>query len=288
MLTIDTAAIANRKPFLTGVVFNDQNGIGQYDPGEGLSGVTISVPKIGSTTTNDAGGYSLQLAPGVYTVTASGGGLPTPITRTVVLGSDNQRLDFDTTPNGLTQTAFARTPFSGVLGSFSAFEPGDTAASFIARIDWGDGHSSSGTVTSNTSGGFNVSGTNTYAFGGTYSPRVLITDPNSGAQRAINATIVVSGPAAPEGGSGRGRGNPQPGQHKAGQGPVGHHNPPHRKPHPKPKSQTHHPLASSSRMGRIRLGIAMGYDSTFARLFCATHLHSAAAGWNTAVIARNI
>jgi hypothetical protein len=241
MLTIDTAAIAKPKPFLTGVVFNDQNGIGQYDPGEGLSGVTITVAHIGSTLTNDAGGYSLQLAPGVYTVTASGGGLATPITRTVVLGSDNQRLDFDTTPNGLTQAAFARTPFSGLLGSFSAFEPGDTAAGFRARIDWGDGHASDGAVTPNTSGGFDVSGTNTYAIGGTYAPRVLITDPNSGVQRAINATIVVSGPAAPGSGSRSGRGHHQSGQHEPGRGPAGHDSPGNSGPHPKPKAQPHHP-----------------------------------------------
>jgi hypothetical protein len=197
MMTIDTAATANLNPFLTGVVFNDPNGVGQYKPGEGLSGVTITVANVGSTTTDDAGGYSFQLAPGVYKVTANGGGLPAPITRTVVVGSENQRLDFDTTPNGLTQTASAGTPFSGLIGSFPAVQPRDTAAGFGARIDWGDGHSSYGTVTPNSTGGFEVSGTNTYTFGGTYASRVLITDLNSGAQRAINATFVVSGPAAP-------------------------------------------------------------------------------------------
>ena len=98
--TIDLAATTDTGPYVTGVVFNDAAGNGEYEPGEGLGGVTISVSNVGTTTTLDAGGYSIQVPPGVYTVTASGGGLPSPITRTVVVGSDNVRLDFDEGPNG--------------------------------------------------------------------------------------------------------------------------------------------------------------------------------------------
>ena len=73
--TIDMASTSNSNPFLTGVVFNDASGNGEYEPGEGLSGVTITVSNVGTTTTLDAGGYRIQVPAGIYTVTASGGGL---------------------------------------------------------------------------------------------------------------------------------------------------------------------------------------------------------------------
>jgi hypothetical protein len=84
---------ANTAPFLTGVVFQDSNSNGRYDIGEGLSGVTVTVTQggkmVASTTTSDAGGYALQLAPGTYTVTFSGGGLSAPRSGTVTLAATN-------------------------------------------------------------------------------------------------------------------------------------------------------------------------------------------------------
>src|SRR5207253_9762094 len=40
------------------------------------------------------GGYTLAVSPGMYMVTASGGGLTEPLTRTVTVGSSNYRLNF--------------------------------------------------------------------------------------------------------------------------------------------------------------------------------------------------
>src|SRR5262249_45913497 len=90
--TIDTAAPTDPRPFLTGVVFNDLNQNGKYDVGEGLGGVTITVQGVGTTTSFASGGYSLQLNPGTYVVSATGGGLTTPFTRTVTVGAQNLRL----------------------------------------------------------------------------------------------------------------------------------------------------------------------------------------------------
>jgi hypothetical protein len=94
--TIDTASTTNARPYLTGVIYNDANGNGRYDLGEGLAGVTITVsgPQRASITDFNSGGYSLQLTPGVYTVTAHGGSLGRAITRTVAIGSVNVELDF--------------------------------------------------------------------------------------------------------------------------------------------------------------------------------------------------
>jgi uncharacterized protein YkwD len=96
--TIDTGNTNDTRAFLTGVVFNDAAGTGKYAVGEGLSDVTISVAGVGSVAAYDTGGYSIQLSPGSYTVTASGGQLPTPITQQISVGRTNVRLNF--TPNG--------------------------------------------------------------------------------------------------------------------------------------------------------------------------------------------
>jgi uncharacterized protein YkwD len=80
--------------FLTGVVFNDGNHSGFYAPGEGIGSVVIeAIGQSGQgtfqTETWDSGGYSLQLPPGSYEVTASGGGLPAPQSTTITIGQDN-------------------------------------------------------------------------------------------------------------------------------------------------------------------------------------------------------
>ena len=92
--TIDTAAAPNPTAYLTGVVILDANGNGKYDISEGLAGVTITVAGVGSTTTFSSGGYSFPVSPGIYTVTASGGPLTSPITRQVAVGTSNVRLNF--------------------------------------------------------------------------------------------------------------------------------------------------------------------------------------------------
>ncbi len=111
--TLDSANTTDYRAFVTGVVFNDADGNGKYGVGEGVAGVTVTVAGAGSVAAFDAGGYSLQLNPGTYTVTASGGGLATPITQTVTVGSTNVRLNFLTSnrtqvnsaPNNLLQIA---------------------------------------------------------------------------------------------------------------------------------------------------------------------------------------
>ena len=44
------------------------------------------------TQTWSSGGYSLQLPPGTYRVTASGSNLPNTQTRTVTIGEDKQKV----------------------------------------------------------------------------------------------------------------------------------------------------------------------------------------------------
>jgi hypothetical protein len=72
-------------------------------------------------------------------------------------------------------------PGSGrVVASFTSANPLATAASFTAQITWGDTHQSAGTITPNGQGGFNVSGSNTYAQPGTFPITVVVTDQFNG------------------------------------------------------------------------------------------------------------
>jgi len=79
--------------FLTGTVYQDNDNNQFYTPGEGLGNVVITaVGRNGQgtfqTQTWNAGGYSLQLPPGSYNVTASGN-LPSPEATVVTIGADN-------------------------------------------------------------------------------------------------------------------------------------------------------------------------------------------------------
>ncbi len=200
--TIDMASASDTNPFITGVVFEDATGNGEYQPGEGLGGVTISVSNVGTTATLDAGGYSIQVPPGIYSVTASGGGLSSPITRTVVVQDQNMRLNFDEDPNGASLTAAPNGSASGLLGSFAPMESGDTPSSYSARIDWGDGNASSATLTQQANGTFEVEGSNTYADPGIYSVHIVVTHLSGGQTFALNATVnagstASSGPSQP-------------------------------------------------------------------------------------------
>jgi len=87
-------------PFLTGVVYND-NVVHDsfYTPGEGIGNVTITATPTGggsaySTTTWSSGGYSLELPPGNYNVTATDPGVYLPVNLgTVTIGSSNVKMD---------------------------------------------------------------------------------------------------------------------------------------------------------------------------------------------------
>ncbi|WP_235974878.1 CAP domain-containing protein [Stappia albiluteola] len=82
--------------FLTGVVFDDQDGDKFYDPGEGMDEVTVTAVRSDGrtfqTTVYDSGGYSLALPAGTYQVTFSGGGIA-ETTKQVSIGSQNVKLD---------------------------------------------------------------------------------------------------------------------------------------------------------------------------------------------------
>jgi uncharacterized protein YkwD len=85
----------NSTPFITGVVYQDTNGNGFYDPGEGIGGIRVDVP--GSNffaITSSSGGYSVPVpANGNYTATFSGGAIGNTQRPVTVSNGLNAKLD---------------------------------------------------------------------------------------------------------------------------------------------------------------------------------------------------
>ena len=87
--------------FITGVAINDSIAFnGFYEIGEGLGDVSIAATSVATgevftDVTGPTGGYGVQVPSGTYTVTATGGGLPEPITVSGVQVDDqNVKVDF--------------------------------------------------------------------------------------------------------------------------------------------------------------------------------------------------
>ncbi len=91
--TVHIARQENAGTFLTGVVYEDLDHNGRYDPGEGLPDVTVQAD--GSTArTNAAGGYSLAVASrGSTLLVASGPRLAVPVTGRVLVAGANVEVD---------------------------------------------------------------------------------------------------------------------------------------------------------------------------------------------------
>jgi Calx-beta domain-containing protein/VCBS repeat protein len=89
--------------------------------------------------------------------------------------------------------ATAAAPTTDVLvATFKDYDSSKTAVSFTASVNWGDGTTAtSGAIASNGTGGFNVTGTHTYAKEGMYSVNVRIAD-SGGNLTSIRSTATVA------------------------------------------------------------------------------------------------
>jgi hypothetical protein len=101
--------------------------------------------------------------------------------------------DAPLTASGASVIASPNQASTVVVATFTDADPAGTIGDYGATITWGDGHTSSGTIAANGSGGFMVTGTNTYAAAGTYTVTVQIMD--HGASATATDTAIVTGPA---------------------------------------------------------------------------------------------
>jgi hypothetical protein len=173
LLTQDFGATAGSAPFVVGVVYNDANGNGFYDIGEGLAGITVT-PDAGSykATTGTAGGYAFPSVSGTRTITFTGTALGGTVVKTVTVGTANVKVD------AKKSEATSGTTTSGTTTS---------------------GTTTSGTTTSGTT----TSGTTTTTSGGTTGSTTTAGTTTSGGTVGTGGTVGGSGSGS---GSGSGTG----------------------------------------------------------------------------------
>jgi hypothetical protein len=92
-IAIETAQVNASDLFLTGVVYADANGNRRYDLNEGLGNVTIG-NGVTSVVSRAAGGWSIPVTSGVYTLMASGGTFSGVATAQVNVVNANVEIDF--------------------------------------------------------------------------------------------------------------------------------------------------------------------------------------------------
>ena len=99
VITQDFASRSDYVPQVLGVVYDDRNGNGRYDAGEGLGGMSIEAVGAAQTyrtTTMTAGGYQLEVPHGTYAVVASGPRLSGRLALTgVVMAGTNVKADIN-------------------------------------------------------------------------------------------------------------------------------------------------------------------------------------------------
>jgi hypothetical protein len=104
------------------------------------------------------------------------------------------------TMTGSSFAARPKTPFSGIVATFTDTNPSALASDFATTINWGDGTTTSGTVTGATGGPFTVTGSHTYERAGTFSVTVTAADdPPGTATASATATATVTHGRPPSG-----------------------------------------------------------------------------------------
>jgi PKD repeat protein len=100
-----------------------------------------------------------------------------------------------TNPTGAPVSATEGQPFSGTVATFTDPDTASTASEYSATVDWGDGTTSTGTI-SGTSGNFTVSADHTYAEEGAYTVKVTITDVDNTPNTATTSNTATVADAA--------------------------------------------------------------------------------------------
>lgn len=204
--------------FLVGTVWQDANGNDQYDPGEGMGGITV-MPDSGTyfATTANSGGYAFpMLSAGTYEVTFSGFGITTAISRTAVVGAESVLIDLKYSASSADAPQAITDPVSGITATSASLNGrvyangSDTDYYFQYGTTTGYGtDTATDTVSTDTAVSVNVSGLNEDT---TYHYRLVATNSQGtgyGSDRTFRTDSMNSSdgssdtpPAAPSSGGG--------------------------------------------------------------------------------------
>lgn len=155
-----------------GHVVAGYNGTVDLSTGDGQSFLNGSGLPIATLTLRaGAGSFSAILdRPDTTTIAA------TDASNSALTGSDTITIQSALSGMGVDIQATAGEAFSGLIATFIDQLANAQARTFVASIAWGDGTTSAGTIAPNANGGFNVTGTQTYAAAGSYPIGVTITN----------------------------------------------------------------------------------------------------------------
>jgi len=196
---VDVAATA-RVPF-TGIVatFTDADPLGAaadfvatIDWGDGQTSLGRVQARagggfevIGAHTYAEAGTFSTAI-----TIVDTGGSTASAAATALVAPNTDPPL----TATGLVFHATEQTTFTGVVATFSDADPAGQLGDYTARIDWGDGETSTGIVLADPAGGFVVTGSHGYRDVDSYSVTVVIVSIGGAADTAHSTGVVADAP----------------------------------------------------------------------------------------------
>jgi extracellular elastinolytic metalloproteinase len=159
------------------------------DWGDGTRTTNATVkqdPKTGQFLVSGAKTYARY---GTYNIgiTVNGGG-----GQTATAGGQITVTDAPLTASGNGLSLTSKTLASNVVAaSFTDANPSPSASDFTATIDWGDGATTTGIVTPNGRGGFDVKGSHQYERSGSYALKVAIRS-SGGSQASTTSTASVA------------------------------------------------------------------------------------------------
>jgi large repetitive protein len=181
------------------------------DPSATAASFTASInwgdgtTSIGTIVANGNGGF-LVTGNHTYADELTGNTLTTTITQINEAGGTSSRSPFNVgeaeTLTGSTFAASEGIAFSGNVASFTDLILSNTPSDFTALINWGDGTTSVGTISSVGAGLFDISGNHTYAGPGIFTVTSGLQLDGFGDDSVISTADVAGATSTPEPSSG--------------------------------------------------------------------------------------
>ncbi|HVX13764.1 MAG TPA: TIGR03118 family protein [Pirellulales bacterium] len=149
----------------------------------------------GTTTAGTVTGTGPFSVSGAHTYADAGSDPVTITVNEIAEDASGSTTAAATVVSSLSGTPLTITPsqaivFNGPVARFTDANAGQSSGDYSATIDWGDGTTSVGQITTNNNGGYNVVGTHSYNDYGTDGIAVTISDP--GSTITVNSTADIA------------------------------------------------------------------------------------------------